>query len=76
MCTHGKTHLADGLVVGDLVECPKHNGRFNFKDGTAKRHPVCVGLNTYKTKVVDGVIMLNPNSGIKVKESKKVRSMK
>ena len=74
MCTHGKTHLADGLVMGDLVECPKHNGRFNFKDGTVKRHPVCVGLNTYKTKVVDGVIMLNPNSGIKVKESKKSKT--
>ena len=74
MCTHGKTHLADGLVMGDLVECPKHNGRFNFKDGTVKRHPVCIGLNTYKTKVVDGVIMLNPNSGIKVRESKKSKT--
>jgi Na(+)-translocating NADH:ubiquinone oxidoreductase F subunit len=71
MCTHGKTHLADGLVIGDLIECPKHNGRFNFKDGSVKRAPVCVGLNTYKTKVVDGVIMIDPNCGTQKKETKK-----
>ncbi|MDV7391597.1 fatty acid desaturase, partial [Arthrospira platensis SPKY1] len=29
ICTHGNTHLADGLVIGKMVECPKHNGRFN-----------------------------------------------
>lgn len=29
LCTHGRAHLADGLVVGDLVECPKHNGCFD-----------------------------------------------
>jgi Na+-transporting NADH:ubiquinone oxidoreductase subunit F len=47
ICTHGHTHLADGLVIGDQVECAKHNGRFGIKDGSVKRPPVCVGLKTY-----------------------------
>ncbi|MFO1522211.1 MAG: Rieske 2Fe-2S domain-containing protein [Kiritimatiellia bacterium] len=34
VCTHGNTHLADGLVKGNLIECPKHNGRFDITDGS------------------------------------------
>ncbi|TGV63164.1 Rieske family ferredoxin, partial [Mesorhizobium sp. M00.F.Ca.ET.149.01.1.1] len=34
-CTHEKAHLADGLVMDDIIECPKHNGRFNYKTGQA-----------------------------------------
>src|SRR6476659_10046691 len=29
LCTHEKAMLADGLVMDDIIECPKHNGRFN-----------------------------------------------
>ncbi len=39
LCTHERAHLADGLVMGDTIECPKHNGRFNYKSGEAKRAP-------------------------------------
>jgi 3-phenylpropionate/trans-cinnamate dioxygenase ferredoxin subunit len=51
LCTHEKVHLADGLVMGDIIECPKHNGRFNFKTGEAKGVPVCVNLRTYPVSV-------------------------
>jgi 3-phenylpropionate/trans-cinnamate dioxygenase ferredoxin subunit len=51
ICTHEKVHLADGLVMGNSIECPKHNGRFNYKTGEAKRAPVCVALKTYPVKV-------------------------
>ncbi len=33
LCTHEQVHLADGLVMDDTIECPKHNGRFNYKTG-------------------------------------------
>ncbi len=59
MCTHGNTHLAGGLVKGDLVECPKHNGRFNIKDGAPRRAPVCVGLRTYPIQVEDDKIWID-----------------
>ena len=51
MCTHERTCLADGLVMGDIIECPKHNGRFNYKTGQAKGAPVIEPLKTYPTKV-------------------------
>lgn len=50
LCTHEKVHLADGLVMGDIIECPKHNGRFNYKTGEAKGAPVCVNLKTFPVK--------------------------
>jgi 3-phenylpropionate/trans-cinnamate dioxygenase ferredoxin subunit len=51
LCTHEKVHLADGLVIGDIIECPKHNGRFNYKTGEAKGAPVCVNLQTYPVSI-------------------------
>ena len=46
----------DGLVMGDQIECPKHNGRFNYKTGAALRAPVCVNLATYPARVTGGRI--------------------
>jgi len=62
ICTHANTHLADGFVKGKLIECPKHNGRFDFTDGSPKRQPVCVALKTYKAREHDGKIFLDLNS--------------
>lgn len=47
ICTHGNVHLAGGLVKGNIIECPKHNGRFHLADGSPARAPVCRGLATY-----------------------------
>ena len=47
ICTHEKAHLADGLVMDGIIECPKHNGRFEIKSGKAKGAPVLVDLVTY-----------------------------
>ncbi|GHC50916.1 NADH:ubiquinone reductase (Na(+)-transporting) subunit F [Roseibacillus persicicus] len=58
ICTHGNTHLADGLVKGQIVECPKHNGRFNLSDGAPVRPPACVALKTYPVEIRDGHIFL------------------
>ena len=51
LCTHEQVHLADGLVMDDIVECPKHNGRFNYKTGAALRAPVCINLKTNPARV-------------------------
>ena len=58
LCTHEKVHLADGLVMEDIVECPKHNGRFNYKTGEAKGAPVCVNLKTYPVRIEGGRILI------------------
>ncbi len=58
ICSHGNTHLAEGMVIGRIIECPKHNGRFNLKDGTPARKPVCVGINTYNTQIIGSDLFL------------------
>ncbi|NBZ87175.1 MocE family 2Fe-2S type ferredoxin [Stagnihabitans tardus] len=59
LCTHENVHLCDGLVIGDQVECPKHNGRFDYKTGEAKRLPCTARLKTWATRVVDGNVEID-----------------
>lgn len=62
LCTHELAHLADGFVMDSIIECPKHNGRFDYRTGAAKGAPVCVNLKTYAVRV-DGdhvLIELSP----------------
>ena len=50
LCTHENVHLADGLVMDHVIECPMHNGQFDYRTGQATRSPACVNLRTYPTK--------------------------
>ncbi len=59
LCTHEKVHLADGFVMDNTIECPKHNGRFDYTTGAAKGAPVCVALKTYPTKVEDDRVFVD-----------------
>lgn len=59
LCTHGNTHLSDGLVKGGLIECPKHNGRFHLADGSPARAPICRGLATYPVAEREGRIFVD-----------------
>jgi Na(+)-translocating NADH:ubiquinone oxidoreductase F subunit len=61
LCTHGNVHLSGGLVKGGILECPKHNGRFNLLDGSPARAPVCRGLATYPIKESEGLLRINLN---------------
>jgi 3-phenylpropionate/trans-cinnamate dioxygenase ferredoxin subunit len=58
LCTHEQVCLADGLVMDEIIECPKHNGRFNYRTGEAKGAPVCVNLTTYPVKVEQGTVFI------------------
>jgi 3-phenylpropionate/trans-cinnamate dioxygenase ferredoxin component len=55
-CTHEGARLCDGLVMGTIIECPRHNGRFDYRTGEAKRAPVIIDLRTYPTRVEDGTV--------------------
>jgi len=59
ICTHGNAHLAEGMVKGNLIECAKHNGRFDIRDGSPQRQPVCVGLKTYSVRESNGRLSIN-----------------
>jgi 3-phenylpropionate/trans-cinnamate dioxygenase ferredoxin subunit len=58
-CSHEQTLLCDGLVMGDVIECPMHNGRFDYTSGKALGAPVLVDLRTYPTKVIDGTVYID-----------------
>ncbi|TIW75640.1 MAG: Rieske family ferredoxin [Mesorhizobium sp.] len=58
LCTHERIHLAEGLVMGDEIECPKHFGRFSYVTGQIKGPPVCVNLTIYPVKVEDGRVYI------------------
>jgi Na+-transporting NADH:ubiquinone oxidoreductase subunit F len=62
LCTHARAQLADGLVTGNLIECPKHNARFDVRDGSPQRLPARIPLETYDVRESDGKIMLKPTS--------------
>jgi 3-phenylpropionate/trans-cinnamate dioxygenase ferredoxin subunit len=58
-CTHEQTLLCDGLVEDHIIECPKHNGRFDYRTGEAKGAPVIVDLRTYPVRVDDGTVYVD-----------------
>lgn len=59
LCTHARVHLADGFVFGSVIECPKHNGRFDVHTGEPVGPPVCVPLGVHEIRQrPDGVVEL------------------
>ena len=58
LCTHEQIRLADGLVMEHIIECPKHNGRFDYRNGERRGAPIRVDLRTYPVKVEDGRVLV------------------
>ena len=58
LCTHERVHLADGLVMDHIIECPKHSGRFDYRTGQAKGAPACVNLCVYPVRVDAGKVLI------------------
>ena len=59
VCTHEDVHLEDGLVMGDEIECPMHQGIFNIKTGKVIQDPPCDDLKTYPIKIEDHKVYIN-----------------
>jgi len=57
-CTHEAVHLADGLVMDHIIECPGHNGQFDYRTGAPKRSPACVALKTYPVRLEGGDVLI------------------
>ncbi len=50
-CSHEKIHLVDGIVEGDIIECPRHAGTFNYRTGESRKLPACIDLRTFPVRV-------------------------
>ena len=56
MCTHEATHLEDGLLIGHVIECPLHQGRFDIRSGKVVSPPPWRELNTYPVRTENGKV--------------------
>ena len=57
-CTHGRVHLAKGFLSGVVIECAKHNGRFDITSGRALGAPALIDLGCYDVRILDGILQL------------------
>jgi MocE subfamily Rieske [2Fe-2S] domain protein len=57
-CTHGRAPLADGFLQGTCIECPKHNGRFDIRDGSVRRPPPRRPLKMYEVREKGGKVLV------------------
>lgn len=56
LCTHARVPLCDGALLGGILECPKHNGRFDLLTGKAIGRPVTIDLKVHDARERDGRI--------------------
>jgi len=54
LCSHEGGSLSDGDLVGEEVECPWHQGRFNVKTGAACCEPAIDAVERYNVRIADG----------------------
>ena len=59
LCTHEDAMLGDGLVMDHIIECPKHNGRFDYRTGEGKGVPIRVDLKCYPTRVEGATVSID-----------------
>lgn len=57
-CPHEGGPLADGIVSGNAVVCPLHGWKVCLESGKVRKPEVQACLETYPTKVEDGVVFI------------------
>lgn len=60
LCTHGPGNLSEGFIEGCEVECPFHQGKFNFITGAATSPPCTEALRTWTAQLVGGKVCIDP----------------
>jgi nitrite reductase/ring-hydroxylating ferredoxin subunit len=50
-CTHRQGPLGEGILMGDVVECPFHGGQFNVRTGEVVAPPPEEPIKTYVVEV-------------------------
>ncbi len=57
-CPHRGGPLCDGIVAGTTVVCPLHGWKISLESGMSVKPSAPVCLETYQTRVEDGVILV------------------
>ena len=61
VCTHDGSEIADGCVIGDDIECPRHGARFCIKTGAVTAPPAYEPIDTFPVMVQDRIVYVQDN---------------
>jgi len=59
LCTHRGGPLGEGILTGEVVECPFHAGQFNVRTGEVVAPPPTEPVKTYAVQVEGGDIRVS-----------------
>ena len=51
VCTHDDGPVAEGLVEGNVIECPRHGARFDIRTGAVLAMPAVTPIRTFPVRV-------------------------
>ena len=51
LCTHDGGPLGEGMLIGPLLECPRHGARFDVKTGRPVTLPAVIPVKTFPVKI-------------------------
>ena len=60
-CTHGPGFLSEGAVIGDEIECPFHQGRFDLRTGAPTAPPCFEPIRVWTARLIEGQICIDPD---------------
>lgn len=64
-CTHTGGPLADGVLIGCIVQCPWHGSQFNVQTGRVVAGPAKDKIETYEVEVRGGEVYVKEPAGRK-----------
>jgi nitrite reductase/ring-hydroxylating ferredoxin subunit/uncharacterized membrane protein len=60
-CSHLAGPLADGKLVNEwCVECPWHQSRFDFRDGSVQQGPAAYPQPKFEARIANGMVEVRP----------------
>jgi 3-phenylpropionate/trans-cinnamate dioxygenase ferredoxin subunit len=60
VCTHDDGPLAEGVLEGCVIECPRRGAKFDITNGKVLAPPAVVDVPTYQVRVEDGNVQIAP----------------
>ena len=51
VCTHDGGPLAEGIVQGHVIECPRHGAKFDIRTGEVLALPATAPVTAYAVKI-------------------------
>lgn len=60
VCPHDDGPLAEGELVGCVIECPRHGAKFDIRTGEVLAPPALVDVPSYRVRVEGNEIQIAP----------------